>query len=88
MDHRAAFKAMRLQSLRPFSMALIAIIWDGSCMKARLGSISSDEVRMSRGLPQGAPESSVVFTMKMELVQTCRGRWTASCCQPSATRTT
>ena len=41
VDHRAAFKATRLQSLSPFSMALIATIWDGSCMKPRLGSISS-----------------------------------------------
>ena len=54
VDHRAAFKAMRLQGVRPFSMALIAAIWNGSCMKARLGAVSSSKVRMSRGLPQGA----------------------------------
>ena len=68
VDHRAAFKAMRLQGVSPFSMALIAAIWNGSCMKARLGTVSSSKVRMSRGLPQGAPESLVIFTMIMELV--------------------
>ena len=48
-------------------MALIAAIWNGSCMKARLGTVSLNKVRMSRGLPQGAPESPVIFTMIMEL---------------------
>ena len=43
-------------------------ISNGSCMKARLGTVSSINVRMSRGLPQGAPESPVIFTMIMELV--------------------
>ena len=38
------------------------------CMKARLGTVSSSKVRMSRGLPQGAPESLVIFTMITELV--------------------
>ena len=39
-DHvdRLAFKAMRLQSLSPFSIALIAAIWNGSFMKTRLGT--------------------------------------------------
>ena len=68
VDHRAAFKAMKLQGVSLFSMALIAAIWNGSCMKARLGTVSSNKVRMSRGLHQGAPESPVIFTMIMELV--------------------
>ena len=36
-------------------------------MKARLG-VSSNKVRMSRGLPQGALEPPVIFTKIMELV--------------------
>ena len=75
VDHRAAFKATRLQSQSPFSMALIATIWDGSCMKPRLGSISSDEVRKSRGLPQGALELSVVFTMMVRSWNTRNLSW-------------
>ena len=51
-----------------FSMALIAAIWRGSCMRARLGTVMSCKIRMSRRLPQGAPESPVLFTMIMELV--------------------
>ena len=59
VDHRAAFKAMKLQGVSLFSMALIEAIWNGSRMKARLGTVSSNKVQMSRGLPQGAPESPV-----------------------------
>ena len=59
VDRRAAFKAMRLQILRPFSVALVAAIWNGSCM---------EKVQMSRGLPEGEPESPVIFTMIMKLV--------------------
>ena len=32
----------------------IASIWNGSCMKARLGTVSSNKVRMSRRLPLGS----------------------------------
>ena len=67
MDHRAAFKAMKLQGVSLFSMAQIAAIWNGSCVKARLGTVSSSIVRMSRGLRQGAQESPAIFTMIMEL---------------------
>ena len=68
VEHRAAFKVMKLQGVSLFSMALIAAIWSGSCMKACLGTVTSNKVQMSRGLPQGAPESPVIFTMIMELV--------------------
>ena len=68
VDHRAAFRAMKLQGVSLFSMALIAAIWNGSCTKACLGTVTSNKVQMSRGLPQGAPESPVIFTMIMELV--------------------
>ena len=68
VDHRAAFKAKRIQGVSPFLMALIAAIWNGSCTKARLGTVLSSKLRMSRGLLQGAPESPVIFTLIMELV--------------------
>ena len=58
--HRAAFKAMIPQSLRPFSMALTAAIGNGSAF----GTVLSYKVHMSRGQTQGAPKSPVI----MELV--------------------
>ena len=37
-------------------------------MKARVGTVLSTKVQMSRGVHRGAPESRVIFTMIMELV--------------------
>ena len=58
-DHRAAFKAMRS-----------AAIWKWKLHESasRLGTVLSNKVRMNRGLPHGALESPVIFTMIMELV--------------------
>ena len=41
---------------------------DPGWKEARLGTVSSSKVRMSRGLLQSSPESAVIFTMIMELV--------------------
>ena len=51
----------------PYSMALIAAIWNGSCMKVRLGTVLSNKFQLSR-LPQGAPVSPDIFTMILDLV--------------------
>ena len=49
VDHRTAFKALKLQGVILFSMVLIDAIWNGSCMKSALGDglveQSSDEQR-------------------------------------------
>ena len=37
-------------------------------MKACVGTVTSNKVQMSRGLPQGPLESPIIFTMIMELV--------------------
>ena len=68
VDHRAAFKAMRLQGVSLHSIALIAAIWASSVVSVRLGQVSSDDISMDRGLPQGAPESPLIFTMIMDMV--------------------
>ena len=67
VEHRAAFKAMRLQGLGPISVALIATIWEASRMTASLGSVSSNLVGVKRGLPQGESESPVILKLIMEM---------------------
>ena len=67
VDHRAAFQGNEITRCESVFDG-IAVIWIGSCMKARLGTVLSSKVRMSRSLPQGAPESPVIFTMITELV--------------------
>ena len=50
------------------TIALIAAIWASSVVIVRLGQVSSDDISMDRGLPQGAPESPLIFTMIMDMV--------------------
>ena len=67
MEHRAAFKA---ETTKP------GPVIDGcECSNlvqklqvTHLNAVPSNKVQMSHGLPQGAPESLVIFTMIMELV--------------------
>ena len=68
VDHRAAFAAMRRQGCSPYSIALIAAIWKESLVTVRLGQISSSPIKMDRGLPQGAPESPLIFTLIIDMI--------------------
>ena len=68
VDHRVAFKTIRLRGVSLSSIALIAAIWASSVVTVRLGQESSDNIPMDRGLPQGAPESPLIFTMIIDMV--------------------
>jgi hypothetical protein len=68
VDHRAAFAAMRRQGCSPYSIALIAAIWNSSLVTVRLGQVSSSPIKMDRGLPQGAPESPLIFTLIIDMI--------------------
>lgn len=68
VNHKAAFTAMKLQGISLEGIALIAAIWQTSVVLVRLGQVSSEEIPMDRGLPQGAPESPLIFTMIMEMI--------------------
>jgi hypothetical protein len=68
VDHRAAFSAMELQGVSLQAVALIASIWASSVVSVSLGKVTSDDIPMDRGLPQGAPESALIFTMIMDMI--------------------
>ncbi len=51
VDHRAAFRAMRLQGISLYSIALTAAIWACSVVAVSLGQVSSDEIPMDGDLP-------------------------------------
>jgi hypothetical protein len=68
VDHRAAFAAMRRQRCSPYTIALIAAIWNASVVTVRLGQVSSSPIKMDRGLPQGAPESALIFTLIIDMI--------------------
>jgi hypothetical protein len=66
--HAACFTAMRRKNISPYSIGLIAALWDATTVVVGLGHSVSDPIGMSRGLPQGAPESPMVFTLLIDLV--------------------
>ena len=67
---------MQLQGISLQAQALMAKIWRQSNIKAKLGTLVSEAVPLHRGLPQGAPESPLIFTMIFEmLVRRLETKW-------------
>ena len=66
--HSAVFKALRLQSASAQCLAILSAILSQSKMAVSLGHVAAPFVHMERGLPQGAPESPLIFTLVTELV--------------------
>ena len=58
------------------SRVLIAKAWSLSKVRARLATKTSEPVNLERGLPQGAPESPIIFAMILEcVVRRCEEKW-------------
>ena len=78
VSHVAAFDAMDQQGVPLAAQALIAKLWDLTTVVGKLGREASQPVRLDRGVPQGAPESPVIFTMVVEMVlRKVMPRWQA-----------
>ena len=68
VKHSAVFAALRLQGVSLQCLAVLSAMLDGSYMSAKLGRVTAQKVKMQRGLPQGAPESPLLFTLVTEMV--------------------
>jgi hypothetical protein len=66
--HSAAIEAMQMQGIPLQAQAFMAQIWQQSTIKAKLGAEVSEAVPLHRGLPQGAPESPLIFTIIVEML--------------------
>ena len=76
--HAAALRAMEEMGVGVHSRALIAKAWSLSKVRARLANTTSEPVSLERGLPQGAPESPIIFAMILEcVVRRCEKKWAA-----------
>ena len=74
--HAAALRAMEEMGVGNHSRALIAKAWSLSKVRARLANKTSEPVNLERGLPQGAPESPIIFAMILErVVRRCEEKW-------------
>ena len=68
VSHVAAFEAMEIQKVPLAAQALIAKLWDMTTVVGKLGRETSSPINLDRGVPQGAPESPIIFTMVVEMV--------------------
>ena len=68
VKHSAAIRALKLQSATPQCIALFCSLMMRSTMAFTLGGVQSLSVILERGLPQGAPESPLLFVMITGLV--------------------
>ena len=76
VKHSACLKALLLQGASQQCMAVFCAILQQSSLQATLGHIGAEGVTLCRGLPQGAPESPIVFVMVMEMVlRTLQESW-------------
>ena len=66
--HSAVVKALRLQGVSLQCLAIICNVFLKSKAATTLGHVTAEVVDMLRGLPQGAPESPLTFTLVTEMV--------------------
>jgi hypothetical protein len=62
VSHVAVVRALRRKGVSIQLVAVLCQMWKQSTVVARLGSVTSSEVTLDRGVPQGAPESPIIFT--------------------------
>ena len=66
--HSAVMNALRMQSASCQCIAIMCALLLQSKAAGSLGHVRAPAVHMHRGLPQGAPESPLLFTLVTELV--------------------
>ena len=62
VSHAAVAAALRRKGVPVQLIAVLCKMWSQSTVKVKLGHVSSDEIPQHRGVPQGAPESPLIFT--------------------------
>ena len=77
--HSAIVDALKLQGVSLQCLAILCALLSKSQVAMRLGHISADPLKMYRGLPQGAPESPILFVLVTEFVlRPLIRKWNAS----------
>ena len=66
--HSAVLQALRLQSASLQCIAVVAAMLNQCELAVRLEHVCTDPIKLHRSLPQGAPESPLLFSLVCELV--------------------
>ena len=77
ISHDSIAEMLCRKDLRPQLVAVLCSWWCCSSLEVRLGHVTSDRcISVDRGVPQGAPESSLVFVMVAdEILGGLRPHW-------------
>ena len=76
VKHTAIINALKLQGCSLQCLAVLCAVLSQSKISMVLGHVQAPAANMNRGLPQGAPESPLIFTLVTELVlRPLLGRW-------------
>ena len=68
VKHSAVIRALKLQGCSLQCIAVLCALLSQSQVAISLGHVKASSVDMLRGLPQGAPESPMIFVLIMEYV--------------------
>ena len=68
LHREAAIRALKLQGCSLHTVAWISQMWKDHSIVMRMGCVKTPRFRTTRGLPQGAPESPIIFTLIVEMV--------------------
>ena len=68
ISHAAVIKALKRKRVPRQLIAILCKMWSQSTMTAKLGHASSRKIGLHRGVPQGAPESPLIFTCVMDMI--------------------
>ena len=66
--HSSVLQALRLQSASLQCIAVVAAMLNQCELAVRLEHVCTEPIKLNRGLPQGAPESPLLFILVCELV--------------------
>ena len=68
VKHTAIIAALRMQGASDQCVSLLCAMLSQSRVAVRLGHVTADSVQLRRGIPQGAPESPLIFVLVTEFV--------------------
>ena len=78
ISHAAVASALKRKGVPTQLIAVLCKMWLQSSVTAKLGHATSKKIAMHRGVPQGAPDSPLIFTCVMdEILSELQASWAA-----------
>ena len=80
VDRERALQALRRKGASRHHLAWLAKMWQEHSLEMKMGGYNTSRFQTTRGLPQGAPESPIVFTILIDMVmEALEEKWGSRC---------